>query len=149
MALPFLAEADIRPQFERLQQTGNTTPLLEFMNDVSSTWIEGHTWPPSCWYVYMQFVRTNNDVEGWHYGLYTRAQGRNQLPMFLLIDLLHKEARFTSLSLWMVSENKLRRVQRCRYRQIQAKVFSLWGQYENGDKTPNSFSRLVLWFLAQ
>ena len=136
MALPFLAEADIRPQFERLQQTANTTTLLEFMNDVSSTWIEGHTWPPSCWYVYMQFVRTNNDAEGWHYGLHTRAQGKSQLPIFLLIDLLHKEARLTSLSVRMVSENKLRRVQRRRYRPIQAKVFSMWGQYENGDKTP-------------
>ena len=52
MALSFLAKADIRPQFERLQQTANTKTLLEFMNDVSSTWIEGNTWPPSCWYVY-------------------------------------------------------------------------------------------------
>ena len=83
MALPFLAEADIRPQFERLQQTANTATPLEFMNYVSSTFIEGNTWPPwSCWYVYMQSVRTNNDVEGWHYGLHTRAQGKIQLPMF-------------------------------------------------------------------
>ncbi|XP_015779790.1 PREDICTED: uncharacterized protein LOC107357664 [Acropora digitifera] len=136
MALLFLTEADIRPHFERLQQTANTTALLEFMNDVASTWMEGNTWPPSCWCVYMQSVRTNNDEVGWQYGLHTRAQGKSQLPMFLLIDLLHKEARLTSLSVRMVSENKLRRVQRRRYRQIQAKVLSLWGQYENGDKTP-------------
>ena len=136
MALPFLAEADIRPQFERLQQTANTATLLEFMNYVSSTWIEGNTWPPSCWSVYMQSVRTNNDVEGWHHGLHTRAQGKSQLPMHLLIDLLHKEARLTSLSVRMVSEKKLRRVQRRRYRQIQATVFTLWGQYQNGDKMP-------------
>lgn len=58
-----------------------------------------------------------------------------QLPMYLLIDLLYKEAKLTSLNVRMVSEKKLRRVQRRRYRQIQAKVFSLWGQYEEGDKT--------------
>ena len=58
-----------------------------------------------------------------------------QLPMYLLIDLLYKEAKLISLNVRMVSEKKLRRVQRRRYRQIQAKVFSLWGQYEEGDKT--------------
>ena len=41
MALPFLAKADIRWQFERLQQTANTATLLEFMNYLSSMWIHG------------------------------------------------------------------------------------------------------------
>ena len=110
----------------------------EFMNYVSSTWIEGSTWRPSCWSVYMQSVRTNNDVEGWHHDLHIRAQGKSQLLMYHLIDLFHKEARLTSLSVRIASEKKLRRVQRHRYSQIQATVFSLWGQYENGDKTPGS-----------
>ena len=91
MALPFLAEADIRQQFECLEQTANTATLLEFMNYVSSTWIEGHTWPPSCWSDYMQSVRTNNDVEGWHHGLHSQAQGKSHLPIYLLIDLLKKK----------------------------------------------------------
>ena len=39
MALPFLTKADIRRQFERLQQTANRATLLEFMNYLSSTWI--------------------------------------------------------------------------------------------------------------
>ena len=135
MALPFLEKADIRPQFERLQQNATTAPLREFANYVSSTWIESNTWPPSCWSVFLRSVRTNNDVEGWHNGLNTRAQGKSQLPMYLLIDLLHKEAKLTSLNVRMVSEKKLRRVQRRRYRQIQSKVFSLWGDYADGEKT--------------
>nr|XP_058953276.1 uncharacterized protein LOC131780685 [Pocillopora verrucosa] len=102
---------------------------------VSSTWIESNTWLPSSWSVFMQSVRTNNDVEGWQLGLHTRAQGKSQLPMYLLIYLLYKEAKLTSLNVHMVAEKKLRRVQRRKYRQIQAKVFSLWGQYEEGDKT--------------
>ena len=135
MALPFLAEEDIRLQFQHLQQTANTAPLRQFTDYVSSTWIESITWPPSSWSVFMQSVRTNNDVEGWHNGLHTRAQDKSQLLMYLLIDLLYKEAKLTSLNMCMVSEKKLRRVQWRRYRQIQAKVFSLWGQYEEGDKT--------------
>ena len=83
----------------------------------------------------MQSVRTNNDVEGWHHGLHTRAQDKSQLPMYLLIYLLYKEAKLTSLNVCMVSEKKLRQVQWRRYHQIQAKVFSLWRQNEEGDKT--------------
>ena len=82
----------------------------------------------------MQSVRTNNDVEGWHHGLHTRAQDKSQLPMYLLIYLLYKEAKLTSLNVCMVSEKKLRQVQWRRYHQIQAKVFSLWRQNEEGDK---------------
>ena len=52
--------------------------------------------------------------------------------MYLLIDLLYKEAKLTSLNMCIVSEKKLRQVQWRRYRQIQAKVFSLWGQYIRG-----------------
>ena len=148
MALPFLKEADIRPQFQRLQQTANTAPLRQFTNYVSSTWIESNTWPPSSWSVFMQSVRTNNDVKGWHHGLHTRAQGKSQLPMSLLIDLLYKEAKLTSLNVRMVSEKKLRQVQRHRYHQIQAKVFSLWGQYEEGDKTPRQLIKACSLFVG-
>ena len=115
MALPFLETADIRPQFERLKQNATTVPLREFVNYVSSTWIESNTWLPSCWSVFLQSVRTNNDVEGWHNGLNTRAQGKSHF----LIDLLHKEAKLTSLNIQMSSEKKLEGVQRRRYRQIQ------------------------------
>jgi len=43
IALPFLEKADIRPQFGRLQQNATTAPLREFVNYVSSTWIESNT----------------------------------------------------------------------------------------------------------
>ncbi|RMX49028.1 hypothetical protein pdam_00018116, partial [Pocillopora damicornis] len=36
---------------------------------------------------------------------------QSQLPLYLLIDLLHREARLTSLHIRLVSEKKLKRVQ--------------------------------------
>ena len=143
MALPFLAEAHIRPQFERFQQTANTATLLEFMNYVSSTWIEGNTWPPSCWSVYMQSVRTNNDVEGWHHGLHTRAQGKSQLPMYLLIDLLHKEARLTSLSVRMVkrSSDEFSAADTVKYKR---RCSHCGDNTKMATRRRDSFSRLVL-----
>ena len=56
-------------------------------------------------------MRTNNDIEGWHLGLNRRASGKSQLPLYLLIRLLHREARRTSLQIRLVSE-KLRRIRK-------------------------------------
>ena len=53
-------------------------------------------------------IMTNNGIEGWHLGLNRRAAGKSQLPLYLLISLLHREAHLTSLQ-WLVSERKLRR----------------------------------------
>ena len=40
----------------------------------------------------MMATRSNNDVEGWHHGLHRRAAGRQNLNLYLLINLLHQEA---------------------------------------------------------
>ena len=60
----------------------------------------------------MKAILTNNDIEGWHLGLNRRASGKSQLPFYLLVDLLHSEARRTALQIRLVSERKLRRIQK-------------------------------------
>ena len=118
-----------------------TMVVQHFVQYVRATWIDGRTWTPSSWTVFMQSVRTNNDVEGWHHGLHRRASSRCQLPLYLLIDLLHPEARLTSLNIRLVSEKKLRRVQRQKYRQLQAKIFSLWAEFNNGERSSRQLLR--------
>ena len=73
MALPFLPYKKIAPMLGTLEGQASTPKLQEFTEYVKSTWVESETWPPSSWSVYMQAVRTNNDVEGWHHGLHRRA----------------------------------------------------------------------------
>ena len=142
MALPFLPEDEIVPQFERLEsQVTEEGNLRQFIQYVRSTWIEGSTWKPLTWTVFLQSVRTNNDVEGWHHGLHRRASSRSQLPLYILINLLHREARLTSLHIRLVSEKKLKRVQRRKYRKQQAKIFSLWDEYCSGDKNARQLLR--------
>jgi hypothetical protein len=51
--------------------------------------------------VNLQSVRTNNDVEGWHHRINRKAQKPN-LQMYILIVLLHKEARLIQTQLMMV-----------------------------------------------
>ena len=64
---------------------------------------------------------TNNDTEGWHHALNRGAEGKTRLPLYLLIQLLHQEARLTSLQIRLVTEKKLKKVQRKTYRMIQSK----------------------------
>lgn len=73
-------------------------------------------WPLSSWSVYKQSVRSNNNVEGWHNGLNRRAEGKVSLPLYMLIELLYQESRSTALQIGLVSEKKLRRIQRREYR---------------------------------
>ena len=87
------------------------------------------------WCVYKQPIRTNNDLEGWHNALNRRAGGQCGLPLYLLIELLDREAKLTTVTIRLVSDNKLKRIQRKVTRNIQAKLFSSWEKYENNEKT--------------
>jgi len=141
MALPFLSEEEIVPQFERLKGQVADGNLNHFVQYIRATWIDSITWTPSPWTVFMQSVRTNNDVEGWHHGLHCRTSSRCQLPLYLLIDMLHHEARLTSLNIRLASQKKLKRVERRKYRQLQAKIFSLCSEFNNGERNARQLLR--------
>ncbi|XP_068242208.1 uncharacterized protein [Palaemon carinicauda] len=104
MALPFLPEADIGPVFERLSRQATTVQLQTIMQYMSRTWIHNYLWPTSSWSIFYQSIRTNNDIEGWHNRLNKRAADRCNLQFYLVISLLHKEAKLTSIYMRLVSE---------------------------------------------
>ena len=135
MALPFLPCGEIEPMFLQLQAQATTATLKRFMQYISTTWIYSSTWPPSSWSVYLKAIRTNNDVERWHNSLNRRASGRSQMAFYMLINLLHREARLTALHARLVSEKKLKRIQRRKYRKLQARVFTYWQEYRNKEKS--------------
>ena len=107
MALPFLPADEIPEMYAHLEEIPESRKLQDFMQYVGRTWITSRTWPPSSWSVFMKSIRMNYDIEGWHLGLNRRAAGKLQLPLYLLISLLHREARLTSLQIRLVSEKKL------------------------------------------
>lgn len=135
MALPFLPEGEIAPMFESLSYQAITIQVRTVVDYISRTWIYGSVWPPSTWSVFNKSVRTNNDIEGWHNRLNKRAAGRSSLQFYLLVNLLHKEAKLTSIHIRLVSERKLRRIQRRRYRELQNKLFILWDEYMRGERS--------------
>ena len=141
MALAFLPEDEIEPMFEHLKAQAATDQLRQFVEYVSQTWIHNQTWPLSSWSVYMMAIRSNNDIEGWHHGLHRRASGKWHMPFYMLRDLLHQEARLTALRIRLVSEKKLKRIQRAKYRSLQAKVFALWDDFSHQRKNTQQLLR--------
>ena len=59
----------------------------------------------------------------------------------LLIELLHQEARLTTLNIRLVSEKKLKRIQRGKFRSLQAKIFNLWDDFSDEKKTAEELLR--------
>ena len=70
------------------------------------------------WSIFGQAIRTNNDDEGWHNGLNRRASGRSNIPFYLLIQLLKREAELCAMQVKLVSERKLQRILRKKYRKL-------------------------------
>ena len=124
----------IEKRFYRLQRRATSDAIQKFTRYIEDNWITSQTFPPASWSMFMQAVRTNNDLEGWHNGLNRRAKGRSQLPLYVLIQLLQKEASLVSLQIRLVSDRRLRRHQRTTYRNMQKKLFGLWNDFEEGRK---------------
>ena len=144
MALPYLPEKEISPMFRRLERDASTPELMDLASYMASTWIvETSEWLPSSWSAFMRSIRTNNDVEGWHLRLNRQASSKSQLPFYLLVKLLHKEALLTSLQIRLVTEKKLRRTQRKKYKKLQSRLFSLWEEFNNCQR--NAKLLLLLW----
>ena len=96
---------------------------------VNNQWIKTNTFPPRTWSVYGQLVRSNNDIEEWHKYLNRRAGGRVHLLFHLLIQLLHRESSVCTVQLRLVNARKLQRIQRKKYRALQARIFGYREDY--------------------
>ena len=82
---------------------------------------------------YYRNTRTNNDIEGWHNRMNQRASSRHQLQFNLLVKLLHSEAILVELQVELVSQAKLTRIQRKRYRDMQSKIIRLRNRFDNDE----------------
>lgn len=135
LALPFLPYQKIEETFNDLvSRTTLTADLITFVAYIRSQWIESTTFPPASWSVYKRTVRTNNDVEGWHNRL-NKTAGKSQLPFYVLLNILKNQAEDVDIALKLVSDRKLQRIQRKKYRTVQASIHSCWDRYCNGDLT--------------
>ena len=143
MALPFIPHQKIPRVFQRLRVEATTEPLKELVEYIQANWVYSTTFLPENWSIYGQPVRTNNDVEGWHNALNRRASGRSDIPFYQLIELLRMEAQLVELQMQLVADQKLSRIQRKKYRNHQKKIFHLWGQYSDGEKSVDQLLKAI------
>ncbi|XP_028418951.1 uncharacterized protein LOC114544551 [Dendronephthya gigantea] len=132
LALPYLPKEHIAAVFENLSRKATTPLLMELVRYIRENWIQGELWEPETWCVFNQAVRTNNDVEGWH-GMLNRHAKRGNLTFYLMVRLLHEQAKLVDMQVRLVSDEKLKRRQRKNYRQVEGRLFTNWSKYIAGE----------------
>jgi hypothetical protein len=138
--LPFLPAEHIKAAFEELRGFVDDERVHQLEAYIHATWLTSPTWSVAEWSVFMKPVRTNNDCEGWHRRLNVQAR-RGMLPLYMLVGLLHVEARVVELTAVLVSDKRLKRYQCKVYASVQSKLFSLWDEYVQGHRTTSSLLR--------
>ena len=129
------------------RKAAGVNELLYLLNYVKETWINSAIWPPQTWCVFGRSIRTNNDVEGWHSKVNLKARKGN-LNFYLLLKLLHDEARMVNLQVRLLSEGKILRKQQHKYNKHHGQLVKLWEEYNNGERSAKQLLKAVSYHIA-
>ena len=96
--------------FRDLIEPSHPEGLQKLMKYIEDNWMEGKPFSPVNWSIFKIPIRTNNDCEGWHHHLNRLCDklGHNNVNLYELIKLLHKESQFLTVQCQLVSQEKLR-----------------------------------------
>jgi hypothetical protein len=104
--------------------------LMDLTKYIEKTWITSSVWPVHSWSVFMRPTRTNNDVEGWHHRLnQDKKAGSGNKGLYTIAPLLIEEANLLPIQIQLISEGKLKNLQRRHVRTTQRLLFNQWEQY--------------------
>ena len=129
LALPLLPAREIPLTFSAIHERAptlgeETKTLVEYFVGVwISTRSRQATWEPTQWSQYQQAIRTNNNAEGWHRRLNTRA-GHASLNFYHLLELLHHDSRLLAVQVSLLSTFNAANA---------GKLNGLWGRYFSGE----------------
>ena len=145
MAISFLPPSQILAN-TRLQLQATTEPLQKFVEYVDGNWVQNTTWPPSCWSLNKQWASSpimKWQWEGWHNGLKKCASGRAQMPLYMLVHLLHKEAYLVAYQIRLVSKRKLTKLQKKITTQSKRKYQATGSSMPSTKSQQLNYSKLV------
>lgn len=144
MALPNLPSEHIERAFGQLKMRA---PLGEHMEKLRAllkyfekNWVASTKAPPASWSTYKRFIRTNNDVEGWHRKVNT-YNTTDKPNMYTLLETLGSESADIPLQVRLVEQGKLMRRTRKDAASKQAQLILLWEKYEAKEFTVSEYLR--------
>ena len=129
MALPFLPHEWIPLVFNQMKTKNEQQPLDALYNYIDRYWMGG-MFKPEQWTVYQRRIRTNNDAEGYHNKLNSKAKNAG-LNLYKLIALLHEEAVDVEYTCRFVREGLVQR--RERGQELNDKIMDAWTRFKEGD----------------
>jgi hypothetical protein len=80
-------------------------------------------------------VLTNNDVEGWHRRLNSKAPRKGDLNFYNLVGLLMKEAEKNLLNKQLILQGKTLRAENKKYKRTNERIRKIWEKYRNEEYT--------------
>ena len=146
MALCYNPANHIRPLFYQLKKEANSPALQSLSDYVNDTWIKSRVFPPENWSVYKLPFRTNNDVEGWHHRI--NKKSKINTPFYLMVQLLYAEAKQISTNVELLNLKKFNRRRRKGYAILNRKIFKLWKQYIDGERSAKSLLKACSYLTA-
>ena len=118
-------------QFAAIKSTSNPPPVITQLLEYFETQ----------WSVYGRPIRTNNDLEGWHKRLNNMAHHQHKLNLYLLLQILHKEAHNIRLQAILISNGTVIRYQCTKYKKTQA-IIKAWKQLQDAKQLLKICSRV-------
>ena len=148
LSLPYVPAQNIDELLIRFYRKANGSPqLLQLLDYVKTTWITSSIWPLTSWCAFQPSIRTNNDVVGWHCRLNLKVR-KGQLNFYLLVKLLHDEAKLVSIQVRLLSDGKVLRYQKQKYRKQHGQLVNLWEEFSNGQRSAKNLLRAVSHHIA-
>ncbi len=140
MSLAFLPVAQISFVFAVLErEAGRLYPqLVPFEQYFRAQWIVSAITPPEMWCVHGHQVRTNNDLEGWHFAM-TRALPRNHPDIFTFIQWMIDEENISrGIAEQIDSAIRVNEGNR-RYSAVNSRIMAITAQFLMGDRSRGRF----------
>ena len=133
MGLIFLPSVCVMEQYEVLANSFATDPALTALFDYyAKTWLSHSIWSINDVNVYDRPIRTNNDAEGYHRRLNSKAD-RNSLQFYVLVRLLQDESKLVIITTELLSKGQVYRYQRKESQTTQSDgIIKLWKTYKEG-----------------
>ncbi|XP_003369381.1 reverse transcriptase family protein [Trichinella spiralis] len=134
LATAFLPPHDVPVAVELLGRdaTGSIAALFNYFR---VEWMLPDRLP--MWNVYNVNIRTNNDLEGWHFKM-NRLAGKRHLGFYELLQLLIDEQGSTETLFQQVTTIKNKK-----YEELQQRIAALTAEYNGGTRTLEQFLRAV------